>query len=109
MLALATSLRDTSGAVIFSADIGARLEPFKDLERFLSLACDDARLVLFFYDLCDDYFQAEHLNLLEGLLRSRISERSDEIENAVSALSALQDSVLHRWKNNFGALKHADW
>ena len=72
MLALATPLRDPSGEVVFSADAGVRLEAFKDLDRYSSLACDDVRRVLFFYAKCDNYFHNEHLNLVEALLQIAI-------------------------------------
>ncbi len=107
MLALATPLRDPSGAVIFSADAGVRLEAFKDLDRYSSLACDDVRRVLFFYALCDNYFQIEHLDLVEALLQGRIQGRLDDIENAISAPSAIQDNLPDRWKNDLSALEQA--
>ena len=82
MLALASPLRDPSGEVVFSADAGVRLQAFKDLDRYSSLACDDVRRVLFFYAKCDNYFHNEHLNLVEALLQDRIRGRLNEIENA---------------------------
>jgi hypothetical protein len=60
--------------------------------------------VRFFYALCDEYFHTEHLNLAEGLLQRRITERLSDIENAVAAPGRLPDDVPDRWENDFSGL-----
>ena len=104
MLALAAPLRDAGGAVVYSGDAGERLAAYGNLPDMAALAAADAGRVQFFYALCDAYFHTEHLNLAEGLLQRRITERLSDIENAVAAPGHLPDDVPDRWENDFSGL-----
>tara|TARA_Y100001970_G_scaffold246323_1_gene314129 strand:- start:6012 stop:6506 length:495 start_codon:yes stop_codon:yes gene_type:complete len=107
MLALASPLRDASGTLVFSGDAGARLRAFGNLDRFTALAAEEVRRVSFFYALCNDYFHNEYLNLAEGLLQCRITQRTTDIENLVSAPRTMPEDVPDRWQNDFDALTAA--
>ncbi len=107
MLALASPLRDASGTLVFSGDAGARLRAFGNLDRFTALAAEEVRRVSFFYALCNDYFHTEYLNLAEGLLQCRITQRTTDIENLVSAPRTMPEDVPDRWQNDFDALTAA--
>lgn len=111
MLSLATPLRDSAGAVVFTGDAAARIEAYGDLAAASALAAADAGRVRFWYALCDDYFHTEHLNLAEGLLQRRIAARlgaaSADIENAKAAPGAMPDDVPDTWINDFSGLDAA--
>ncbi|MEE2995515.1 MAG: hypothetical protein VX700_00065 [Pseudomonadota bacterium] len=107
ILALATPLRDASGTVVFSGDAGARMKAFGNLYHFVKLAAADVGRVQFFYAMCDDYFQTEHLNLAERILQSRIAERNTDVENVLSAPAGMPEDVPERWENDFSALPEA--
>lgn len=104
MLALAAPLRDSSGTVVYHGDAGERLSAYGNLSEMAALAAADAGRVRFFYALCDEYFHTEHLNLAEGLLQRRITQRLSDIENAVAAPGRLPDDVPDRWENDFSGL-----
>ena len=104
MLSLASPLRDVSGTIVFSGDAGARLDAFTDLSWYTELAVADVQRVWFFYVLCDDYFHTEYMSLAERLLQRRITQRTSDIENLVSAPSGMPVDTPERWANDFTAL-----
>jgi len=101
MLSLTVPIRGTTGKKIFTADVGARMEAYNRLEAVSSLAAADVMRVKFWYVFCDDYFQAEHLNLVEGLLQQRIKSRLSNIENVTAAPSNMLEAAPDLWENDF--------
>ena len=58
--------------------------------------------------MCDEYFHIEHLNLVEGLLQRRITDRLFDVENAVAAPGRMPDDAPDRWENDTSGLDAAD-
>ena len=104
MLSLATPLRDPAGSIVFTGDPKARLEAYNQLDDVVNLAAADVTRVRFWYALCDDYFQPEHLNLVEGLLQRRMMARLEDVENVVSAPTSAPEDVPDNWVNDLARL-----
>jgi len=104
MLSLATPLRDSTGCIVFTGDSKARLEAYNQINDAVKLAAADVTRVRFWYALCDDYFQPEHLNLVEGLLQRRMMARLEDIENRMAAPTGASADVPHRWVNDLARL-----
>lgn len=111
MMSLGAPLRDSSGAVIFSGDAGARIEAYSNIEDVAALAAADTARAQFWYALCDEYFHTEHLNLAEGLLQRRIAARLAarvaDVENVVAAPGRIPDDIPDRWENDLSGLDAA--
>lgn len=108
LLSLAAPIRDAAGNVVFTGDAAARIGAYGDLGPASAMAAADAGRVRFWYALCDDYFHAEHLNLVEGLVQRRIAARlgagSADVENAKAAPGAMPDDVPDTWINDYSGL-----
>lgn len=108
MLSLSAPLRDASGTTVFTGDAGARIAAYGNLAGTAALAAADTGRVRFWYAMCDEYFHIEHLNLVEGLLQRRITDRLSDVENAVAAPGRMPDDAPDRWENDFSGLDAAD-
>ncbi|MBL4721195.1 MAG: hypothetical protein JKY20_08715 [Alphaproteobacteria bacterium] len=107
MMALSAPLRDETGAIVFTGDAVARMAAYGNLGAIAPVAAADTGRVRFWYALCDSYFHIEHLNLVEGLLQRRITERLSDIENAVAAPGVMPDDVPDQWDNDFSGVDAA--
>lgn len=107
MMALASPLRDATGAVVFSGDAGARMVAYGALDQIAPVAAADASRVQFWFAQCDSYFHTEHLNLVEGLLQRRIAERLTDVENINAAPGAPPDDIPDVWENDLSGLDEA--
>jgi len=108
MLSLSAPLRDASGTTVFTGDAGARIAAYGNIADSAALAAADTGRVRFWYAMCDEYFHIEHLNLVEGLLQRRITDRLSDVENAVAAPGRMPDNAPDRWENDFSGLDAAD-
>lgn len=108
MMSLCAPLRDDDGRIVFTGDAGARFGAYGRLDEAAALAARDARRVRFYYALCDDYFQPEHLNLAEGLLQRRLAARIADVENALAAPGRMPDDCPDVWENDLSALDGAE-
>ncbi len=104
MLSLSAPLRDASGTTVFTGDAGARIAAYGNIADSAALAAADTGRVRFWYAMCDEYFHIEHLNLVEGLLQRRITDRLSDVENAVAAPGRMPDNAPDRWENDFSGL-----
>jgi len=96
MLSLSAPLRDASGTTVFTGDAGARIAAYGNITDSAALAAADTGRVRFWYAMCDEYFHIEHLNLVEGLLQRRITDRLSDVENAVAAPGRMPDNAPDR-------------
>ena len=108
MLSLSAPLRDASGTTVFTGDAGARIAAYGNIADSAALAAADTGRVRFWYAMCDEYFHIEHLNLVEGLLQRRITDRLSDVENAVAAPGRMPDNAPDRWENDFSGLDATD-
>ena len=101
MLSLTTPIRGRDGENIFTADVGARMKAYNGLEAVSALVVADVNRVNFWYVCCDDYFQTEHLNLVEGLLHQRVKSRLCKLENVAATPSSMLEDLPDLWENDF--------
>ena len=106
MLSLSVPIRGPSGERVYTGDIGARMDAYNSLREASVMAATDAARVRFWYALCDNYFQPEHLNLVEGLLQQRIKSRLNDLENIVAAPSDPLHDFPSIWENDISGLDY---
>lgn len=75
MLSLQTPLRDERGRQVFAGDAGARFRAYNDLAAAAEAAAAEILRTRFYVALCEDAFAAEHLDLVEGMLKTRLESR----------------------------------
>jgi hypothetical protein len=111
-LGLVYSLRDEAGAPVFSGDLGARLAAYGALPEIAVLARDEAMRMRFYCAFCEDRFDEDHLDLVEGLLMQRVEANiiagaHGASENRIAAPAASVDAPLV-FLSDFDALEGPD-
>ena len=74
LVGLQQPLRDGQGRVVSRGDAADRIAAYNDIDRALAIVLAEAKRTSFYYALCDDAFDSAHLNLVEGVLKSRLEE-----------------------------------
>jgi len=111
LLGLQATRRDADGKSIGRGDFADRLAAYGDITAAMAAAADDAARMRFFTASCDDAlgFTPDHLNLVEGALKTRLESRSGvgEVENIQGVARASFDDVT-LIESDFSQLAAAD-
>ncbi len=91
MLSLQYPLRNAEGEKIGRGDFTDRINAYNQIESAMSAVAADVTRMRFFFAPCDDEarFTPEHLNLVEGALKTRLEQRSAE-QNGLSSVENIQ-------------------
>lgn len=78
LLSLQYPWRDAAGDRIGRGDFTDRINGYNDIEQTMALVAADAARMRFFFAPCDDEagFLLDHLNLVEGALKTRLEQRA---------------------------------
>ena len=74
LLSLQQTVRDGTGRIISRGDFADRLGVYADIRSAMELVAADAARMRFYVAFCDDMFEADQLNLVEGSLKDRMEE-----------------------------------
>ncbi len=74
LLSLQQTLRDATGRILGRGDFGDRLRAYNDIGPTMALAAEEASRMRFYVAFCDEAFEAERLNMVEGALKHRMEE-----------------------------------
>ncbi len=74
LLSLHQTLRDETGRIVSHGDFADRLGAYDDIGRAMALAAADAARMRFYVAYCDEAFEAERLNLVEGAIKDRMED-----------------------------------
>ncbi len=74
LLSLLQTVRDGTGRIVSRGDFADRLGAYKDIGPATALAAADAARMRFFVAFCDEDFEVDRLNLVEGALKNRMEE-----------------------------------
>jgi hypothetical protein len=102
LLGLLYPLRDDAGAPLGRGDFADRVRAYNDIDATAAAALAEAKRMRFYLAPCDDTlgFRDDHLNLVEGALKSRIERQAaaragaDECENIQGVPVADFDDVV---------------
>ena len=74
LLSLQQTVRDGSGRIVSRGDFADRLGAYGDIRAAMDVVAADAARIRFYIAFCDDMFEADRLNLVEGALKDRMEE-----------------------------------
>jgi hypothetical protein len=86
LLSLQYPLRNAKGDRIGRGDFTDRIKAYNDIEKTMALVAADAARMRFFFAPCDDDsgFLPEHLNLVEGALKTRLEQYAAQLSGLAS-------------------------
>ena len=74
LLSLQQTLRDGAGRIIARGDFADRLRAYGDIGPAMAAAAADAARMRFYVAFCDEMFEADRLDLVEGALKRRMEQ-----------------------------------
>jgi len=74
LLSLQQTVRDETGRIVSRGDFADRLGAYDDIRSAMELVAADAARLRFYVAFCDEMFEADRLNLVEGALKDRMEE-----------------------------------